>query len=115
MDAANLAVGGALAIVAFVVGRGLFSSLGTASDCMASLFVPPDRALGWPHGVQERDDPWGWRAAPSASSAGPQQGADGDDDGAGRSGPIDPLAPRQGTFVVPVGRVAPVRLGVRPH
>jgi hypothetical protein len=113
MDAVNLAVGGAVAALAFVVGRGLFTSLGTASDCMASLFVPPGHDLGWPHGVQERDDPWAWRAAPSSSVAPPQ---DPDDGGGPRQPePRDWVDPGSGTFVVPVGRVAPVRLGVRPH
>ena len=45
-------------------------SVGQAADGMATLFVPPDRALGWPRGVQEIDDPWAWQvprpAAPIA-------------------------------------------------
>ena len=52
-------------IVAGGAGR-LLAQLGVASDLMASLFVPPDRALGWPHGVQEQDTPWTWRL-PSTS------------------------------------------------
>jgi len=51
--AAALAAGGA--------GRAL-TVLGRSSDVMASLFVPPDRSLGWPHGVQEQDAPWSWQA-----------------------------------------------------
>jgi hypothetical protein len=54
-----------LAVLA-VAGR-MMTSLGRASDVMASLFVPPDRALGWPHGVQEQDAAWSWRStAPAA-------------------------------------------------
>ena len=65
--AALIAAGGA--------GR-LLAQLGLASDLMASLFVPPDRALGWPHGVQEQDTPWTWRLPPAAASdsAGPGPG-----------------------------------------
>ncbi len=47
-------------LVAFGAGRAL-ATLGLASDVMASLFVPPDRRLGWPHGVQEQDVSWTWR------------------------------------------------------
>jgi hypothetical protein len=62
-------------IVAGGAGR-LLAQLGVASDLMASLFVPPDRALGWPHGVQEQDTPWTWRLpattpADSTDPAGP--------------------------------------------
>lgn len=49
-------------ILASGAGRAL-TVLGRSSDVMASLFVPPDRALGWPHGVQEADAPWSWTAA----------------------------------------------------
>lgn len=65
-------------VAAAGAGRTL-AQLGLASDLMASLFVPPDRALGWPHGVQEQDVAWTWRApaAPAdqaeSSSAVPTQ------------------------------------------
>jgi hypothetical protein len=54
-------------IVAAVVavsglGRAL-TVLGRSSDLMASLFVPPDHSLGWPHGVQEQDVEWSWQRA----------------------------------------------------
>jgi hypothetical protein len=58
-----------IVLAAGSVGR-VLSQLGLASDVMASLFVPPDRTLGWPHGVQEQDAPWSWRP-PSASAAEP--------------------------------------------
>ena len=36
-------------------------SAGHAGDIVAQLFVPPNRSLGWPHGVQEDDDlQWSW-------------------------------------------------------
>ena len=56
-----------IVIAAASVGR-VLSQLGLASDLMASLFVPPDRALGWPHGVQEQDVEWTWRP-PQARTA----------------------------------------------
>jgi hypothetical protein len=62
-----------LIFVILVAASGLgrvLAQLGVASDLMASLFVPPDRALGWPHGVQKQDTPWSWRP-PSASPAEP--------------------------------------------
>lgn len=46
-----------------VVPRYALEGLGRASDGLAQLFVPPDRALRWPHGVQESDEPWGWHEA----------------------------------------------------
>jgi len=61
-----------LFVVAILVAAGgagrLLAQLGLASDLMASLFVPPDRALGWPHGVQEQDTPWTWRLPPASPS-----------------------------------------------
>ena len=71
-------------IVAGGAGR-LLAQLGVASDLMASLFVPPDRALGWPHGVQEQDAPWSWRLPAVTPSE-----------------PTDPASP------VPTQRIAPV-------
>jgi hypothetical protein len=51
----------------------LLAQLGLASDFLASLFVPPDRTLGWPHGVQEQDTPWTWRlpATPPTDTGNP--------------------------------------------
>src|SRR5690242_20046469 len=63
----------------FAVPR-VASAVGATSDLLAQLFVPPDRALPWPHGVQESDEPWGWRSSPSPSGPAP---ADRDDDGEG--------------------------------
>lgn len=74
-----------LLVVAGGLGR-LLRQLGLASDFLASLFVPPDRALGWPHGVQEQDTPWTWRV-PTASTA--------------LRDPGDPTSP------VPTQRIAP--------
>jgi hypothetical protein len=55
-------------VAASGVGRAL-TVLGRSSDVMASLFVPPDRSLGWPHGVQEQDVAWSWRPTAPAADA----------------------------------------------
>src|SRR4051794_36209728 len=63
MDAPSLVTLAAVVAAAVViVPRVVLESAGRASDGIAQLFVPPDRTLGWPHGVQEGDDPWGWRS-----------------------------------------------------
>jgi hypothetical protein len=86
-----------------------------AGDGMATLFVPPDRSLGWPRGVQEDDEPWGWRPGledpdlPVAVGGAPGDGPSGDPTDAGD------LWPAAGSLVVPLARVRPVRLIVRPH
>lgn len=63
----------------FVVPR-VGSAVGATSDLLAQLFVPPDRALPWPHGVQESDEPWAWRPAPLSGWDGPDDADDGDDE-----------------------------------
>jgi hypothetical protein len=119
MDPSQL--GEAIAVVAIVaaVGRFVLLPIGDLGDAMASLFVPPDRTLGWPHGVQESDEPWGWRPArtPEPEVIGGSDPSDDDrGDGLGASEPIEAaLAMWRGTLVVPVRRVAPVRVGLRPH
>ena len=90
--------------------RLVLGSVGAAGDMVAELFVPPDRALGWPHGVQESDAPWGWRSASAVvdppAIGGPFDGADLE--------PLDPDEPpppiRAGSFVVPVQPVRRDRL-----
>ena len=62
----------------FAVPR-VASAIGATSDLLAQLFVPPDRALPWPHGVQESDEPWGWRSAPAAGGPEPPQSDDRED------------------------------------
>jgi len=113
MDASRLTMTFAVLLVGLGLGRFVVSSLGQAGDVMASLFVPPDRALGWPHGVQESDEPWGWRRPATGS---PARTNDRDaDDGDGPTDTSNWTEPPRGTFVVPVDRVAPIHLGVRPH
>jgi hypothetical protein len=70
VDLTPIFVVAGILIAAGGLGR-LLAQLGLASDFLASLFVPPDRTLGWPHGVQEQDTPWTWRlpAAPKDPSA----------------------------------------------
>jgi hypothetical protein len=65
MELSPIIVVAVILVAAGGAGR-VLAQLGLASDLMASLFVPPDRALGWPHGVQEQDTPWTW--APAAST-----------------------------------------------
>jgi hypothetical protein len=113
MDASRLTVAFALVITAIGLSRYVLGTVGRAGDVMAALFVPPDQALGWPHGVQESDEPWAWRAmSRSSETPGPAP----DDDRPG--GPTDERSwrePASGRFVVPVARVDPVHLGVRRH
>jgi hypothetical protein len=113
MDASRLTLTFAVLLLGAGLGRFILSSMGRAGDAMATLFVPPDQALGWPHGVQEGDEPWGWRRPPSVASERPIE--PNDDDGGGPADPREWTDPAAGRFVVPVDRVAPVHLGVRPH
>jgi hypothetical protein len=61
MDAAHLTQLLALAAGVFAIVRFVLGTLDRAEAGFASLFVPPDRTLGWPRGVQESDAPWGWQ------------------------------------------------------
>ena len=51
-----------IGVMLFLVVRFGLSSFEQVEAGFASLFVPPDRTLPWPRGVQESDAPWGWRA-----------------------------------------------------
>jgi len=76
----------------------------------ASLFVPPDRTLGWPHGVQESDAPWGWRPPiDEINGEGTDPVADLPSDAA------DPLIVRAGSYVEPTRPVAPIRFRGLPQ
>ena len=61
MEFATLATWIVILIAVIGLGRRVLGAIGSSSDVMASLFVPPDRRLGWPRGVQESDEPWAWR------------------------------------------------------
>ena len=78
MDTPNLLVLLVIVVILILAPRLLLSSVGAAGDIVAQLFVPPDRALGWPRGVQESDDPWGWRGSVERRP-GPDGGSDPDD------------------------------------
>ncbi len=69
MDPSSLVAIVVLVAVVWFGPRVLLESVGRASDGIAQLFVPPDRALGWPRGVQERDEPWAWRTVAASSAA----------------------------------------------
>ena len=78
MDTPNLLVAIGFLVLLIVGPRLAYESVGRTGDVIAQLFVPPDRALGWPHGVQESDEPWAWR--PGASPADPDDPRLDDDD-----------------------------------
>jgi hypothetical protein len=102
MDPTNVVALAFLALAVWLVSRPLFQSVGTAGDVVAQLFVPPNRGLGWPRGVQEIDSPWSWAAASDTvdpmSAMEPPSGSD--------PGLLDldglPTPIRAGSFVVPV-------------
>jgi hypothetical protein len=115
MDASQLGEAAVVVSMAVVVGRFILRPIGGAGDMMAGLFVPPDRSLGWPRGVQESDEPWGWRSGRTEPEVvgGPDDDLDG---GSGDDAEAeDGILGRSGSLVVPIGRVTPVRLGLRPH
>ena len=61
MEITTLAIWIVIIVGLIGVGRRALGAMGSSFDVMASLFVPPDRRLGWPRGVQESDEPWAWR------------------------------------------------------
>ena len=70
MDAPSLiTLAAVVAAAVVIVPRVVLESAGRASDGIAQLFVPPDRGLGWPRGVQEGDDPWGWQSPAEVTRA----------------------------------------------
>ena len=113
MDASRLLITFTILLAGAGISRFVVTTMGRAGDVMATLFVPPDRALGWPRGVQESDEPWGWRRPAGVATERPTEPNDGGDEGSGD--PREWTDPKAGRFVVPVDRVAPVHLGVRPH
>jgi hypothetical protein len=110
MDAAHLTQLLALAAGVFALVRFVLGTLDRAEAGFASLFVPPDRALGWPRGVQESDAPWGWRPPLDPLEA----------EGSDPIADIDPYGPRpaivrQGSYVEPTRPVAPIHLRTLPQ
>ena len=61
MDAVQLVQLLTIGACLYAAARFGLGSLDRAEAVFASLFVPPDRTLGWPRGVQESDAPWGWQ------------------------------------------------------
>ena len=117
MDAGQLLQLLVLLAVASVIGQLAITSAARAGDGLAMLFVPPDRGLGWPRGVQESDEPWAWRSAlpPPPEVVTPVASAGGDSFDPHSTDDLIRVAPRTGALVVPVERVGPVHFGVRPH
>ena len=113
MDASHLTQTFALAAVALAIGRFVLMSAGRAGDGVAGLFVSSDRSLGWTPGAQAIDEPWAWRR-PTTGIRDRVLNQDADD---GRAPSVDALSiePQHRRYVVPIIRVAPVRLVVRSH
>ena len=99
----------------FIVARFGLHSFEQVEAGFASLFVPPDRTLPWPRGVQESDNPWGWRPA-----------AHGDDDSAPEvdlpSADLDAIVAAAGSavvghshYVAPPHRVDPIHVRTLPQ
>lgn len=99
----------------FIVARFGLHSFEQVEAGFASLFVPPDRTLPWPRGVQESDNPWGWRPAAHA-----------DDDSAPEvdlpSADLDAIvagagsaAPGHSHYVEPPHRVDPIHVRTLPQ
>jgi hypothetical protein len=114
VDSAHLSLTFVLAAVGIGLGRFVLTSMDRAESGFASLWVPPDRTLGWPHGVQESDEPWAWRKGPppidvhAAPPFRPPIDAD-----VPRSS--EPASPLRDSLVVPVAAVAPVHLTIHRH
>ena len=111
MDTPNLLVLLTVSVLLIVAPRVAYRTVGLTGDFFAQLFVPPDRALGWPRGVQESDAPWGWNPAAmpdadvgleAAPDLGEPRGPDTLDLGA-----LPDV--RTGSYVVPVHPVEPTR------
>ena len=114
MDASPITQAVLLFVVVTAATRFFLAPLARAGDGIATLFGPQNHTLGWPHGVQESDEPWAWRTRQTPvidRFAGPDDL---------RNDPRPPGAEvvadaRSGTFVVPVAPVEAIRMGARPH
>ena len=114
MDAGHLTQIFVFAGATVAVGRFVVTTFGKAEGGIAALFVPPDQTLGWPRGVQESDEHWGWHPGiPPATevfdAAGDEPGRD------DRGGPPAEAPLPTGRFVVEPAPVAPIRFRTRPH
>ena len=114
MDVAHLAQLMFYGAIVLVIVRSIVTTVGHAEHGVVNLFASPDRTLGWPHGVQEGDEPWAWRA-PTADP-GPSRDVSPPADPGGRGAPeLFAIEERRGALVVPVAPVDPIRFNVRPH
>lgn len=57
----DLAVEAGAALLLLMLPRLVLQAVGRSGHGVARLFLPPVGISGWPHGVQERDERWGWR------------------------------------------------------
>jgi hypothetical protein len=104
----------------FVLGmRYAVRTLGHAEAGFASLFVPPDRTLPWPRGVQESDSPWGWRTTPDGDDP-PERDVDGLTSdllmpGLDLEAVVAAPSTGRGRYVAPPHRVDPIRFRTLPQ
>jgi hypothetical protein len=111
MDAAQLTQLITIGALLFLSMRTVLRTLDRAETGFASLFVPPDRTLPWPRGVQESDSPWGWRP--------PLSSIEGAEDGDGSEVDLEAAmtAPAHGhsRYVEPPHRVDPIHVRTLPQ
>jgi hypothetical protein len=114
MDASPITQALLLFVVVTATTRFVLAPLARAGDGIATLFGPQNHALRWPRGVQESDEPWGWRTLQQAAFDQPISPDDvgGDPLPGGHEVRVES---RPGTFVVPVAPVEAIRVCVRPH
>jgi hypothetical protein len=114
MDASPITQALLLFVVVTAATRYILAPLARAGDGIATLFGSQTHTLGWPRGVQESDEPWGWRTLqlPVIDQAAPPDDRIDDPPPATTEVWVES---RAGTFVVPVAPVEAIRMGVRPH
>jgi len=114
MDALPIAQALVLFVAVTAATRFMLAPLARAGDGIATLFGPQGHSLGWPRGVQESDEPWGWRAPHRVVV---DQFSEPDQRGNDQLPATSEVwvDSRPGSFLVPVARVQAIRLRVRPH
>ena len=111
MDAAQLTELITIGALLFLSMRTVLRTLDRAETGFASLFVPPDRTLPWPRGVQESDSPWGWRPPmPVIEGAGEDDGSPAD-----LAAAMAAPAPGHSRYVEPPHRVDPIHVRTLPQ
>jgi hypothetical protein len=113
VDAGQLTQAFIIAGILLGIGRLVVTTVGRAEGGIAILFVPPDRRLGWPHGVQESDEPWGWHPpATTPTEVFEAAGLDNEPTLPAEAPLPEPVA---GSFVVDPKPVDPITFHARRH